>query len=264
MTRSAKAQKLRASCLVVLLVASAVTAASLLAAGSADAQSRTPIDSCTTITEPGTYVLTEDVTNSTAAVCIDVQASDVVIDGDGHTLDGVDGAQTTAVAIESQSNVTVENLVLTEWRIGTELASTTDSTVSNVVVTDTVLGVVLYESDANTMRNVTVTDTVHGVSLRLSQHNHLTDIVSSDNTNGILLDTETTDTRLRNVSTADNTNTGVQLTNGATNNSLTNVTASNNTHGISLTDSDDNRITNAVVRNNAVVGSCSTRATTTR
>lgn len=254
MTRSGKTRKLLAGCLVLLLVASVVTGTSLFAAGPANAQSPTTIDSCTTITEPGTYVLTQDVTNSSETVCIDVQASDVVIDGDGHTIDGIDGSETTAVSIESQSNVTVKNLVLSEWRIGTKLDSTTNSTVSNVVVTDTLRGVYLSESDANTLRNVSVTDSGSGITLFRSQQNHLTDIVSSDNANGISIAYRTADNRLRNVSTNDNSYTGIQLSNIATNNSLSNVTANNNTNGIGLADSDDNHLTNIAVRNNDRVG----------
>ncbi len=59
----------------------------IAAVGSASA---IDITECTVITAPGTYVITADITNSTATYCIDIQSDDVIIDGHGHFIDGVD------------------------------------------------------------------------------------------------------------------------------------------------------------------------------
>jgi parallel beta-helix repeat protein len=69
----------------------------------------TVIDSCTTITEPGTYVLGEDLTDvrasedtgirtaaGNASACILIRSDDVVLEGDGHVLAGREGAEATA------------------------------------------------------------------------------------------------------------------------------------------------------------------------
>lgn len=48
----------------------------------------TVVDSCTTIDEPGRYVLSSDLDVGRHADCIVVRADDVVLDGRGHRLDG--------------------------------------------------------------------------------------------------------------------------------------------------------------------------------
>jgi len=48
------------------------------------------LDACTTITEPGTYELTADLTTAqpVGGACIRIEASGVVFDGGGHTIRG--------------------------------------------------------------------------------------------------------------------------------------------------------------------------------
>ena len=46
----------------------------------------TRIDGCTTISEPGRYVLTADLLDRDASTCIGVRSSDVVLDGAGHQI----------------------------------------------------------------------------------------------------------------------------------------------------------------------------------
>lgn len=73
--------------LVVLLAGLAAGTAPTIAAD-APRQEATAIDSCTTITEPGQYRLTQDVRAETETVCIEIRASDVTLDGDGHAVRG--------------------------------------------------------------------------------------------------------------------------------------------------------------------------------
>jgi len=85
---------------------------------------QTTITGCTDITDPGNYVLTADVINSTADTCILISASNVVLDGDGHRVDGIEERRSSGVSIRHQSedleNVTVRDLTLTDWRNGLE------------------------------------------------------------------------------------------------------------------------------------------------
>ena len=57
--------------------------------GSANRLQTDSIESCTTITEPGRYVLAANITDSSEDACIRIETSDVVLDGRGHTIDGV-------------------------------------------------------------------------------------------------------------------------------------------------------------------------------
>lgn len=44
------------------------------------------VDSCTTIDEPGRYELTKDITASDENNCIEITASNVILDGREHTI----------------------------------------------------------------------------------------------------------------------------------------------------------------------------------
>ncbi|SFR99366.1 Right handed beta helix region [Halomicrobium zhouii] len=120
----------------VLLVALAVGAAgtAVLASGPASAQA-TSIDSCTVIDEPGHYVLTQDVDQpgETESACIEIRSSDVVLDGDGHTVDGngygtgVGTAGTTAI-----ENVSVVDLTVRESVTNVRFENVSDGQLSNV------------------------------------------------------------------------------------------------------------------------------------
>lgn len=82
-----------------------------------------PID----ISKPGTYRLAEDVIDysgtGAGATFIRIHCSDVIIDGGGHRLDGVDRAGSVGVGFmfqpnNKENNVTIRNLVLTDWDHG--------------------------------------------------------------------------------------------------------------------------------------------------
>lgn len=87
------------------------------AAAQADAEPR-PIASCTTITEPGEYVLTQDLAeNGSADACIRIDViGTVVIDGQGHSVEGGidaenDSADETAVTLVLElRNATVDTI----------------------------------------------------------------------------------------------------------------------------------------------------------
>ena len=63
----------------------------------------TPINSCTTISSPGTYMLNQNIINSSASTCIAIISSDVVFDGAGYTIDGVDAVSTFGVYVYIQN-----------------------------------------------------------------------------------------------------------------------------------------------------------------
>jgi hypothetical protein len=79
---------------------------------------------CRDVTTSGHHALAGDVTNSGARYCINVTASDVVLDGRGHTIDGVGATLGSAaeppvgVYVDGASNVTVRNLTVSEWQTG--------------------------------------------------------------------------------------------------------------------------------------------------
>ena len=124
--------------LTAVMVGSVLTAG-VVFTGSASAAPET-VSSCGTIDQPGQYVLTSDLSAS-GEDCLDVTASDVTLDGNGHTIAGGGGsAKTFGVHVDgtgsSVSNVTVEDVTLTDWRIGLHTDESTDITVRNVTSVD--------------------------------------------------------------------------------------------------------------------------------
>lgn len=108
------------------------------------------VSGCTTIDSPGTYQLDSGVTDSGQSTCIDVTASDVVVDGQGNTIDGTNATDSIAVNVAGTglSNVTVRNVTLSDWDTGvyTEATDTAinDSTIGPI---DETAGVVLSAAD---------------------------------------------------------------------------------------------------------------------
>jgi hypothetical protein len=176
---------------VALLIAAAVPLGAF-AIGPVTAQemNETPIDSCTTITQPGTYTISDgfyanntnqSVNGSTAAenvsACIVVASDDVTLDGDNATISGTVGMvesmnNTTTNATTNDSvhtigvvvlgdDVTVENLDVTSFDAGVVFAGTTNGTLENVDVSANERAGVVFANATNvSASNVTANDIV--------------------------------------------------------------------------------------------------------
>lgn len=102
------------------------------------------IDSCTTIDQPGRYELTGNITNSNEDPCLEIRSSDVVLAGHGHTIAGT-GENKSGYGMsigsswdadsEKLSNVTVQNLTVTDWSTGIDLERSNGTTVLNNTIT---------------------------------------------------------------------------------------------------------------------------------
>lgn len=131
---------------LVLFAASVGTAGSATGSGT----QATEIDSCTTIDQPGRYVLSADQTYSGtigSTACITVVADDVVIDGQGRTFDGRGISNTTGIRVAGGENVVVRDLVVADWHYGVHYLGSNGGAVRNVTVRLNVYGVVLDGSD---------------------------------------------------------------------------------------------------------------------
>src|SRR6056297_2102384 len=99
-----------------------------------DARQPRAIASCTTITEPGRYVLTADITDSEADSCIRIRSADVVLVGRNHRIDGLGDFGTAGVVARSNTdrpleNVTVRNVTVTDWDDGIRYIDAVDGAV---------------------------------------------------------------------------------------------------------------------------------------
>jgi len=160
-------QRIKATLLVVFLTVSVSTAGAtgIVRTDTQVAESSPKeIDSCTTINESGTYVLSEDISMEDLEIidpgvvaCIHVTASDVVIDGQGHTILG-DMVPESAINVSAGgarlSNVTVENLGITEMygNPAIRYEGVDGGSVSNVTITGST-GVLLADSSEIAVRD---------------------------------------------------------------------------------------------------------------
>ena len=69
------------------------------------------------IRKPGTYILTKNLTY-THGTAITIFVNNVVIDGNGHTLEG--DLSYSAICSGVQRNITIKNLNLKNWNIGVD------------------------------------------------------------------------------------------------------------------------------------------------
>lgn len=142
-------------------------ASSFDASSSTDGVQRT-VDSCTTIDEPGTYVLTGDVKNggntAISQACIEITADDVTLDGDGHHLDGRGESHTKGINVVDAENVTVRNVSVDDWHAGVRVAEGS-ATVRNVETYSNTYGVRLENVSGVAVENSTIRDNLVGVSV---------------------------------------------------------------------------------------------------
>ena len=62
---------------------------------------------CTNITQPGTYYLTKDITDSSATYCMNISANNVILDCQGHLIDGTDNSNTYGI-YSNKLNITIK------------------------------------------------------------------------------------------------------------------------------------------------------------
>jgi parallel beta-helix repeat protein len=90
--------------------------------------------------------------------CIEIRASDVILDGRGHavagpgaTTGGTPAATDRAGVVATGRNVTVRNLTVTDWRVGVALDGVTDGVIRGVTADANGEGVVVAASSRVTV-----------------------------------------------------------------------------------------------------------------
>lgn len=238
----------------------------------ADGRSVAPvtIDSCTVITEPGTYVLDADVASETYR-CIDVRASDVALDGRGHAITatgklkergrhlvtetpGQFGVGVAAGSRGAVSNVTVSNLTVTGFDAGVHVRDADDATVRNVTATANVDGIDVEESTNVTVAGVDASSSVEdGVGVENATGVQVTGTNASGNGYAGVAVVDSTWSRVTDTTTDDNEGDGVLLRN-ASGIGVHGVAASNNTVGVLLLDATRSSVTASTVEGSAFAG----------
>ncbi|WP_458207214.1 right-handed parallel beta-helix repeat-containing protein [Haladaptatus sp. NG-SE-30] len=149
--------------------------------GAPTSSGATEIDSCTTISTPGEYVLTKNIRNSPADACIVVAATHVTLDGQGHTIDSDGEGRSIGVTDAESISITdlrIENVRLSDWTQGIELRRA-----ENVTVVSSRFSGVNEAADLTAVSNLRFVDNVVDHRSRDGiQLYSLTDLESRNNT----------------------------------------------------------------------------------
>lgn len=248
-------------------------------ATAAAAPQTTQISSCTTISSPGQYVLTSDIWNSRASTCITIAADDVTLDGQGHTVDGVQSADSTAdwsnslptgIRVDGASNVVVENVVVSQWEAGVEYHSAADGRVADVTARkNSQFGVELDGTTNTLVENVTTVDNgvdvgpqtkalVAGIALFSSDDNAVRNSVTRRNSrHGVIIADDSDGNSVESIVSTRNGGDGLTVRRSSANNTV--VTSRFVDNGQIAWDGDGIEFTqfssNNVVWNNLIEGS---------
>jgi parallel beta-helix repeat protein len=239
----------------------------LLAAGASGvgAAAGTNINSCTTISSPGEYVLTTSINNATT--CINITSSDVTLDGAGYTINGR-GTGGSGVFVSNSSitltNVTVKNLKVTNWSDGIFYINVQNGSIANNTANSNHAtirgsnsyqgtGISLSSSSNNTLTKNTASNNARiGIDIVYSGSNTLTNNTANSNINGYGIAIRLTDSSnntLINNTVTNSTNYGIFIISSSNNNTLTSNTVNKNNIGIYLSDSNNNTIYNNILNN---------------
>jgi parallel beta-helix repeat protein len=124
------------------------------------------LTSRTTITQPGTYILTDDIQHGggtrLSEACIRIEANDVVLDGAGLTVGGNGISDTSGIVVSNTHNVTVKNVTVEEWDYGIRLESVSGGQIRDVRVVNNGYGISFVDSDLVVLRGSVVSSNLLG------------------------------------------------------------------------------------------------------
>lgn len=226
---------------------------------------RVGIDSCTVIDSPGEYVLTKDIINSFTPICINITSSNVVLDGEGHTMSGNYNEIGVYVynSTTALTNVTVKNLKMIGWNYGIYYNNTSNgSIIYDIAQRSHTAGIYLELCDYNTlMNNTALANGAFGIVIDDSHNNSLINNIVIQNYYGIGLYHSNYNKLINNI-VSPNYYEGVLLW-YSSNNIITDNNASENyLCGICLRYSNDNLIYNNLFNNFSINSSSNTWNTT--
>lgn len=166
--------------LVVLIVVGTLLIAPAIASD--------PITRTLSITSPGVYTLENDILNSTAPVCIRISASDVILDGKGHTISGTGKADSRGIYLIDSTNVTIRNLTITDWDAGIYGYESDAINISQNRIQGNILGVDLLDAGGSwILENTFLENSEEAIHLENSGRNWVVSNTITNNSIGIAI-----------------------------------------------------------------------------
>ena len=151
------------------------------------AQSQTNINSCTKISVPGEYVLTQDLIGQPPGYqCISITSRDVIFNGAGHIIDGVVTTPGTAGIEIDSGNITIENTTIIHWDFDITTGSGNAIKIigNNLGNADTMC-IFLNHATSASVKSNNISDSYYGIGLDTAANDLLKDNIISRNVYGI-------------------------------------------------------------------------------
>ncbi len=136
------------------------------------------------IDKPGSYELTKDILDTRAPVCIEIRCDNVVFDGRGHRITGVDAANSAGVLVHGSgpiSNVEIRNLATEDWFYGIYVWGGKDVSIAGITASSNYFGIALNPSSDSTVANSRFTANSYGIVLTGSNRNTVSGCRITDN-----------------------------------------------------------------------------------
>jgi parallel beta-helix repeat protein len=244
--------------LATVLLAVAITgAAAVSAISTGPGTASTTVTECTVINDSnapadGVILLGGTIANGTGSPCLTIDADDVVLDGQGHLVDGFETSGGVGIQVGNATdptNVTIKNVRLSNWETGLSYAGT-DGAVRNVTVSDSRNGLHVTGSNNTLANNDFDGDGSSGVGIAVEgTHNALDDNTATDGEYGYRLNGSHTTVSGGVVDGSDTfTTIGVDVGPAASDVTLQDVTVTDWTRSIRFL-GDDGRIERVTVEN---------------
>jgi parallel beta-helix repeat protein len=183
-----------------------------------------------------------------------VQRSNIIIDGNGYTLQGPNHGN--GIDITSINNVTIKDTNITNFGYGIYLSFSFNNTVSQNNASGSGIGIYLYFSSYNTLLdNNATSNSQKGIGLEGSSYNNVSGNSATGNSYGIWLESSSNNTISDNGATGNsNSDYGVYLR-SSSNNNVSGNSANGNFYGIGLEfSSNNNNVSGNSVTGNTVGG----------
>jgi parallel beta-helix repeat protein len=135
------------------------------------AKADTYLTDCATLGTPGeTYYLTADIIDYYfGETCMDVQADNIVLDCQGHTIDGA--GDWRGIGIYNSNYVVIRNCVLTDWYFGVDLTLSSNNNLQNLTISSCGgYGIGLSSSHFNTLTDITIYNSSLGLLIQVSDY----------------------------------------------------------------------------------------------
>lgn len=153
----------------------------------------TTISTCTTLsTSNELYLLDTDITNSITSTCMEITGTNITLDCQGHTIDGINTDYSYGIyknGGHTDTYITIKNCIVSDWYYGIYLVASHKNTINDSSFISNGININIPHSDYNNFTNIITKEASgSGVALYYSYYNIFDNINTSYNGYGFYFD----------------------------------------------------------------------------